>query len=267
MYIAINYKHTMDELQELGTITLLDNIEYNKAELISKMDDDSFYYGWLNKNAFSSSIVKDLYKSKRSYLNSLSKPQKETAALRDGRLIHTVVLEPEKLDQKYTTSDFSRTTKKYKDLALSTDKEVALASEMRHAKYLHKCITDCNETRDLLSGGFAEVPVIGEILGYPFRAKADYLKPNHIVDLKTTIDIDGWEWTAKNKWHYNIQAYIYTTLFNVDRFTFVVVEKGSGNLLVAEATDEFIQSGKYKLEIALANYKKDARQDVRRVQI
>lgn len=256
-----------NEKRPYEPIHLLDGKEYDKSELISKMDDDSFYYGWLNKNAFSSSVVKDLYKSKRSYVNSLTKPQKETAALRDGRLIHTVVLEPERVDEKYATSDFSRTTKKYKELALSTDKEVVLSSEMRSAKYLNKCLMDCDETRELLSGGIAEVPVIGEIMGYPFRAKADYLRPDRIVDLKTTTEIDGWEWAAKNKWHYNIQAYIYTTLFNVSRFTFVIVEKGSGNLLVAEATDEFIQSGKYKLEMALANYSKDEKQDVRRIQI
>lgn len=257
----------MDYLDENETITLLDGNSYNKSEIIKKMDDDSFYYGWLNKNAMSSSIIKDLYKSKKSYVNSLSKPQKETSALRDGRLIHTVVLEPDSVDDKYTTSDFSRTTKKYKELALSTDKEVVLSSEMRHAKYLNKSIIECDETRELLSGGLSEVPVIGEIMGFPFRAKADYLKSNHIIDLKTTIDIDGWDWTAKNKWHYNIQAYIYTVLFNVDRFTFVVVEKGSGNLLIAEATDEFIQAGKYKVEVALSNYNKDTKQDVRRIQI
>lgn len=268
MYIALKYNtHNNMDLNELDTIRLLDGNEYNKSELISKMDDDSFYYGWLNKNALSSSVVKDLYKSKRSYVNSLNKKQKETAALRDGRLIHTVVLEPDRVNEKYATSDFSRTTKKYKELALSTDKEVVLSSEMRSAKYLNKCLMDCNETRELLSGGFAEVPVIGEILGFPFRAKADYLKDNHIVDLKTTTEIDGWDWTAKNKWHYNIQAYIYTRLFQVDRFTFVVVEKGSGNLLVAEASENFIQSGKYKLEVALENYKKDEKQDVRRIEL
>lgn len=254
-------------LDEIEMIRLLDGNEYNKSEIISKMDDDSFYYGWLNKQAMSSSIVKDLYKSKRAYVNSLRGPKKETAALRDGRMIHTVILEPEKINDVYEITEFSRATNKYKNLKLSTDKELVLQSEMNRATWLKKSIDDCNETRELLTDGIAEIPTIGEIMGFPFRAKADYLKPNHIVDLKTTVDIDGWEWQAKNKWHYNIQAYIYTRLFHVDRFTFVVVEKGSGDLLIAEATDEFIQSGKYKLEVALANYSKDEKQDVRRIEI
>ena len=39
-------------------IRLLDNKDYNKQELLTKMQDDSFYYGELNKLALSSSSLK-----------------------------------------------------------------------------------------------------------------------------------------------------------------------------------------------------------------
>ena len=39
-------------------IKLLDGKQYNKMELLSKMVDDEFYYGFMNTFAFSSSSIK-----------------------------------------------------------------------------------------------------------------------------------------------------------------------------------------------------------------
>lgn len=261
----------MTDFNTYEPITLLDGKEYDKNEVLKQMDDDSYYYGFLGKNAFSSSAVKPLLKGKQSYLSSLSRPMKETAALRDGKLIHTMVLEADKLDQKYVTSDYSRTTKKYKEVVESNPgMEVVLDKEYRSASWHAKMVNQNEIAAPLLSGGFAEVPTIGNIFGYPFRAKADYLKPGHLVDLKTTADLGDdenctkWKNGAKWSFHYDIQAYIYTELFSVDKFTFLVLEKGSGEIAVIEATPEFIQSGKHKLRRALDNYNKDPKTSVRK---
>ena len=66
----------------------------------------------------------------------------------------------------------------------------------------------------------------------------------------------GWIWTAKNKWHYDMQAYIYTTLFNVSKFTFLIIEKGSGEVGIVKASDDFINSGRLKVKFAIETYNK-----------
>jgi len=53
-------------------ITLLDGKSWKIKEIISKMYDDSFYYGYLGKTALSSSSAKKLLDSPKSYLNSLN---------------------------------------------------------------------------------------------------------------------------------------------------------------------------------------------------
>ena len=260
-----------DENPPYNPITLLDGKEYNKYEIIQKMDDDSFYYGFLGKNAFSSSAIKPLLKGRQAYNSSLTKKMKETAALRDGKLIHTLLLEEDKFKDKYALSEYSRTTKKYKELVTEfPEKEVVLTSEYHRAKWHADTFRKNEEAAPFLTNGFAEVPTIGYIFDYPFRAKADYLKPGHIIDLKTTADLGDddkcTKWCNGAKWsfHYDIQAFIYTTLFSCDKFTFLILEKETGEVAIIDATPEFIESGKRKLLRALDNYKKDPKKSVRR---
>ena len=122
---------------------------------------------------------------------------------------------------------------------------------------LIRSINTSKEVSELFTGGLAEVPIVDQIAGLPFRAKADYIRGknvNEIVDLKTTSDLSNWEWTAKNKWHYDIQAYVYCKLFKASKFTFVVIEKSSGEILVAETSTEFIESGMFKVNKSIERY-------------
>ena len=97
-------------------ITLLDGKTWSKQEIISKMYDDSFYYGYLGKAALSSSSAKKLLDSPKVYLNSLGESGNNVPALREGRLFHMMALEPEKIDDSYLFVDAStRYTNKFKD--------------------------------------------------------------------------------------------------------------------------------------------------------
>ena len=48
-------------------ITTFDNKQWNKEELLANMYDDSFYYGYLGQNALSSSTIKTLVNSPKTY--------------------------------------------------------------------------------------------------------------------------------------------------------------------------------------------------------
>jgi len=49
-------------------------------------------------------------------------------------------------------------------------------------------------------------------MGRKFKAKADILCPDRIIDLKTTGNIDDFKWSAR-KYGYDSQCYIYQSLF------------------------------------------------------
>jgi len=240
------------------TITLLDGITWNKDELISNMDSDPFYYGHLSKAALSSSACKDLLKSSISYYQSLTTKRKQTDALLQGSIFHMLTLEPEKLEQRYEFFDAQTQNKAFKERAEESDKEVVLLKHFYFMRALkNKSLDRCESASSLLQGGLEEVPSIGLINGIPFRGKADYLKNNHIVDLKTAASLDNWNPRYKSKYNYDIQPYIYRELFNVERFTFLVVEKVTGRIGVYEASEECFESGEEKVRICTDRYKED----------
>ena len=48
-------------------IRLLDGKEWERKDLLDRMDDDGFYYGYLGEAALSSSSIKSLYESPVKY--------------------------------------------------------------------------------------------------------------------------------------------------------------------------------------------------------
>ena len=240
-------------------IKLFDGKNWGVDEILKQMEDDSFYYGYLGQNALSSSSAKDLYKSPKTYFNKTKEVNSDAPPLREGRLIHTVVLEEEKLNDKYDFVNIgSRRTKTF-DAAYTEarlkGKEVMLTSELNKANELCNAIRFNSHANELFTGGTAETPAIGELYGLPFRGKADYLKDGHLIDLKTTAKLDGWERTAKYLWHYDMQGWIYCELFGVTKFTFVVIEKGTGDIGIFELSDETRELGGNKVKQCVNTYK------------
>ena len=97
-------------------IQLLNGENWDKQEIIAKMDDDSFYYGHLGKHALSSSSIKLLQSSPKKYHYITKYGNNETSpALRAGHLFHTAILEPEKYSEIKFIEVQSRNTKKFKE--------------------------------------------------------------------------------------------------------------------------------------------------------
>ena len=80
-------------------ITLLDGTEYRHKDIFKKLYDDEFYYGELGSKALSSSAIKLLVDSPKKYHYVTNYAKLETQGLRDGRLLHMLILEPTKWDQ------------------------------------------------------------------------------------------------------------------------------------------------------------------------
>ena len=234
-------------------ITTFDNKQWNKEELLDNMYDDSFYYGYLGKNALSSSSIKTLLSSPKTYYFTTKYGSSETQALRDGKLFHTMILEPEKLNDIIFVEAATKASKEYK-LAKETGKEVYTNTEKKAAERLCDALLRNEAVKEYLTKAEYEVPQIAMIDGVPIRAKADILKGNTIIDLKTTTGIKDFRYSA-DKYSYDLQAWLYKEMFGVENFVFIAIDKGSLDIAIFECSDEFYAKGKAKFEQGVSNYK------------
>lgn len=238
------------------TITLLDGTVHEKADLMADMYSDSFYYGYLGQAALSSSACKNLLEGVKAYESSLIQAT-DTAALRDGRLSHMAVFEPQKFNG-LTVVEGTRASKAYK---LASEEQgyynVCTASEYKNAEAIADAISKNLDASMLIKGCNYEVPIIGIIRGLPFRAKADCIDNNSnvIIDLKTTSDsLQNFPYAAK-KYHYALQAVLYKMLFQASSFVFLVINKKNKDIGIFECSDDFMTQGHMLLNAATDTFR------------
>jgi hypothetical protein len=234
-------------------ITTFDNKIWNKQEILDNMYDDSFYYGYLGKNALSISSIKTLISSPKTYYFTTKYGSGETQALRDGKLFHTMILEPEKLNDIIFVEAATKASKEFK-LAKETGKEVYTNTEKKAAERLCDALLRNEAVKEYLINAEYEVPQIAMIDGLPIRAKADILKGNTIIDLKTTTGIKDFRYSA-DKYSYDLQAWLYREMFGIENFVFVVIDKGSLDIAIFECSEEFYAKGREKFNQGIENYK------------
>lgn len=233
-------------------ITLLDGQKWEKARILDAMLDDEFYYNGLSTDrALSSSSMKDLLVSPKKFLAPDNLPKQ---ALRDGSLIHLMVLEPEKLSDLEIVST-TKVAKAYKDAVKEYGEDmVYTSSEYNNAKAIARAVTRCDEARELLDGCEFELPGIKMYGDIAVRGKADAMKGKTIIDLKTTSDIEKFKWSAKN-FKYTLQAALYLDLFDADEFIFLVVDKHTKDIAIFECSEYFLEQGMSEVDQSLDAYR------------
>ena len=236
-------------------ITLLNGEHWGKEEIITQMYDDEFYYGVLGKHALSSSSLKMILKSPKTYRNvtKYGDPNGDSPALAAGKLAHWMVLEPHKIDQLHFVDASTKNTKIYKE-AKEQYGEVFLAKERSAAERLTDAIFRNEAALQLLTDSEFEVPEIAMLEGLPFRGKADIIQGDTIIDYKTSADLSTFKYSA-DKYGYDLQAYMYLRMFNKKKFTFLVIDKGSTDIGIFETTEDFIAKGEEKFHRAVGDYK------------
>jgi len=241
----------------METIKLLNNEEFKVKEILKKMDDDSFYYGYLSKHALSSSMCKSLLEGPEVYANKLKEPPKakEPQPFRDGRLIHLLALEPHRIEE-LTIIDSTKGSKLYK-LAIEEKpaQTVYTRAELNRCKDIADAVLENDDFKNIVKDASFEIPSISNYNGLPFRGKADVLLPGVVVDLKTTSDIDNFDQAAL-LYGYDLQAALYLELFESFEFKYIVVDKKTKEVKTVQFSDDFIQSGYDKLDLATENYYK-----------
>jgi len=237
-------------------ITLLNGEEWQEADILKRMEDDSFYYGHLGQYALSSSSLKKILQSPRAYQASLRRSD-SSQALRDGQLVHLSILEKHKL-KDLVIIEGTKARKEFKDaVAQYGEHMVFTESEVNNAYWIADAVHSNQEAMYLLSDCDYEVPGIAMVQGIAHRAKADAISKDRkvIIDVKTTSsDIEDFKWSAK-KFNYGLQAALYKHIFGAEEFIFLVVQKDTKDIGIFTCSDEFLSYGSLDIEAAIESYK------------
>ena len=231
----------------------------DKNKIIEKLKIDEHYYGTFGNQYLSNSNISTLLNNPLQ----LGAPSKQNPNFLVGGYFHTAILEPEKLASFKIVEATSRNTKAYKEI---TGGEMCLLqSEADNTNLMVDKLMANDICRDLIRGTGVdkdaintlieyEIPNIKEIEGVMWKGKADII--NHeeklVIDLKTTGDIDRFQWSAK-KFNYDSQAYIYRELFGYEML-FIVIDKKTHQIGMFDCSPKFYETGKEKVIKAVEVY-------------
>ena len=232
----------------------------DKAKILKKLKDDKHYYGGFGKQYLSNSDIGTLLNNPLE----LGTPSKPNPNFLVGGYFHTAILEPEKLASFKIVEATSRNTKGYKEI--SGGEMCLLQSEADNANLMTDKLMANDICNDLVRGTVHprvsgkwngieyEVPMIKEIEGVMWKGKADIINHDEklVIDLKTTGDIDRFQWSAK-KFNYDSQAYIYRELFGYEML-FIVIDKKTHQIGMFDCSPKFYETGKDKVKKAVEVY-------------
>jgi len=221
-------------------------------EILEKLRDDEQYYGDFGKQFLSNSDISTLLKNPKD----LHKPRPSSPAFLVGGYFHTAILEPDKLKSFKIVEASTRNTKAYKEIS---DGELCLLKhEVDQIELMTQAVMDNDVCKDLIKPILGQVeyeePRVGKIHDQMWKGKADII--NHedklVIDLKTTSDIDKFQWSA-SKYNYDSQAYIYSTLFGYEML-FMVIDKTTHQIGLFDCSPDFYKRGEDKVRKACDAY-------------
>lgn len=175
-----------------------------------------------NRSHLSSSQLKLILENPEQFYQEVvlgNKTNSNNDVFLEGHLTHSLILEPEKVNQEYAVFEgLRRSGKAYEDFIASPEnankKPVTKAMFLRSQKRLeaHKA----HPASEILhKGGISEYTMVAELLGVPVKARADRIVFNEdasrIIDVKTTSMPSGREFFAETvkQYKYELSAALY----------------------------------------------------------
>ena len=225
-----------------------------KEEVLKKLQDDDHYYGKFGKQYLSASNVRDLL-----YRPTDFGKHEKTLPLLQGGYFHTLMLEPEKLDKYHILDVRTRNNKEFNTYRQENNLhqyDILLSHEVSQINKWADKLRSNFDIHDMIydSDNQFEVPEITEMYGVKWKGKCDILGKDFVYDLKTSGNVHKFRWSCK-EYCYDSQAYIYQTLFGKP-MKFIVIDKLSLEIKVADCSEEFIESGRQKVENAVKQFNK-----------
>ena len=198
--------------------------------------------------------------------------KKETEALRFGTLYDMLLFEREKAMEHYKVIDEDylsrgidsknpKLTKVFKErlaettqFAIENGKEVVYSEDWNKANDMITRLGECGLLKKRFSGRY-QVEFNEDLDGVPLKGFLDCLNDDSIVDSKSSRSISKFRYDV-NSWSYDIQAYIYTKVFGIKDFYWVVQEKSYPYYPAdVKCSEETLFKGEMKYHQALENIK------------
>ena len=198
--------------------------------------------------------------------------KKESEALIFGTLYDMLLFEPEKAHDTYFVLDdsdviadiggkYPRSTKRYKEwkaeqIDKQANKELASQEDWKKAQEMIQRLKDCGIYDKRFAGGKFQVEFNVDIDGIPLKGFLDCLREgDFIVDSKSSRSINKFRYDV-NSFSYDIQAYVYTKVFGLKDYYWVVQEKAYPYYPAdVKCSDETLFKGEMKFHEALENIK------------
>ena len=198
----------------------------------------------------------------------------ESPALSFGSLYDMLLFEREKAMDTYTIfsegtvlSKCSEKTRERKNPTMTSEfkdiknqmveeieeggKTVCSPADWNKANEMIDRLDVCGLTQQYLSSGNYQVEFNEMIGGVKVRGFLDCLGDGFIVDSKSTQSVSKFRYSVRD-YCYDIQAYIYTKVFGVDKFYWLVQEKSFPYLpALVECSEETLFSGEMKFNDAI----------------
>ena len=167
--------------------------------------------------------------------------RKESDALIFGTLYDMLLFETDKAHESYYVLDdadivadiggkYPRNTKRYKEwkaeaaqVTENADKTLVSAEDWKKANEMIERLDACGLRNSFLKGKY-QVEFNEDIDGIPVKGFLDCLGDGFITDSKSARSVSKFRYDV-NSWSYDIQAYIYTTVFGIKNYYWVVQEK------------------------------------------
>ena len=160
-----------------------------------------------------------------------------------GRYFHTAMLEPSKIGEYAVVDSSTRSTKVFKEYVVENNLDnydVLLQKEIETIDtWIQAMQSNFTMYSDIyMDQNMYEQPGVVELFGMKWKGKADIITDTHVIDIKTSSNIDKWKWSA-NDYNYDSQAYIYQQIFNKP-VMFYIVDKKTLKLKIATPIEETI---------------------------
>lgn len=195
--------------------------------------------------------------------------KKESEALYFGSLYDMLLFEPQKAHDTYFVLDdsdivdsiggkYPRSTKRYKEwkaeqIEKQANKDLASQEDWKRAHEMIQRLKDCGLYDSRFAGGKFQVEFNVDLDGVPLKGFLDCLQDDCIIDSKSSRSIDKFRYDV-NSWSYDIQAYIYTKVFDIPNFYWVVQEKAYPFYPAdVKCSEETLFRGEMKFHQALEN--------------
>lgn len=232
------------------------------GQIYEPFNDDSLYYS--DRDYISNSMLGKLIES--PHLFNLWREGKHEYPKNSnfvvGRYVHTMVLEPEKINTFHISEYKTRTSAGFKeDIKKYGYDWVVTANEHAMSVAMQKELDKRDRITELLLFADKEVPFISEWDGIPIKGKVDAIVEidgmKVVIDLKTTgKEVTNFPKSARS-FDYDRQAYFYLKLTGADAFMFIPVEKSFPYTpALYTASEDFVSRGEYKFNYAMNLYKR-----------